>query len=70
NVHMNQGSTGRYWGTNGRFQDGALFLHAPEAGWIGYFWAFQSQASRTHPQTGHPVDDAPSIWSLLNGDSA
>ena len=70
NVHMNQGSTGRYWGTNGRFQDGALFLQAPEAGWIGYFWAFQSQASRTHTQTGHPVDDAPSIWSLLNGDSA
>ena len=70
NIHMNQGSSGRYKRANGPFQDGALFMRSPVEGWIGYFWAFQSQASRTHPQTGHPVDDAPSIWALLNGDGA
>ncbi len=70
NVHMNQGSTGRYQSTNGRFQDGALFVQAPEAGWIGYFWAFQSQCSRTHAQTGHPIHGAASIWSLLSDGNA
>jgi uncharacterized protein YukJ len=44
-VHMNQGSTGRFAADNGEWQDGALLLHLPDAGrWVGIFLAFQSQS--------------------------
>jgi len=66
NIHMNQGSFGRYKRTNGPYQDGALFLHSPQEGWIGYFWAFQSQATRTDPQTGNGYEDAPLVWNVLH----
>ena len=66
NIHMNQGSFGRYKRTNGPRQDGALFLRSPEEGWIAYFWAFQSQSSRTDPQTGNGIEDAPLIWHILH----
>ena len=66
NIHMNQGSLGRYKRVNGPHQDGALFLRSPEEGWIAYFWAFQSQATQTDPITGNALDDAPLIWHVLN----
>ena len=69
NIHMNQGSSGRYKRANGPFQDGALFMHSPKEGWIGYFWAFQSQAVRTDPQTGNALDGADLIWHVLHPES-
>ena len=66
NIHMNQGSSGRYKSVNGPHQDGALFLRSPDAGWIGYFWAFQSQAVQTDPQTGHALENAPLVWHVLH----
>ena len=69
NIHMNQGSSGRYKRANGPFQDGALFMHSPKEGWIGYFWAFQSQAVRTDPQTGNALDGSDLIWHVLHPES-
>ena len=66
NIHMNQGSLGRYKRVNGPSQDGALFLRSPGEGWIAYVWAFQSQASQTDPITGNGIEDAPLIWNVLH----
>lgn len=44
NIHMNQGSQGRFSSSNGAKQDGALFIHLQsENRWIAFFFAFQSQ---------------------------
>ncbi|MEF2072178.1 DUF2278 family protein [Consotaella aegiceratis] len=45
NIHMNQGSSGGYAGTNGPHQDGALLVHfGSEGRWVAIFLAFQSQS--------------------------
>ena len=56
-IHMNQGSDGRFRGTNGVNQDGALFLRFPnsEMGWVAIFLAFQTQSWDTDAETGHPL---------------
>lgn len=55
-VHMNQGSRGRFRGANRPRQDGALFLHFEDTNrWVALFLAFQSQSWRNNPKTGHPV---------------
>lgn len=60
-IHMNQGSRGRFAGTNGSNQDGALFFHIKsENRWVAIFLAFQSQDWNTHPQTGDPISASPS----------
>ncbi|MFD0007943.1 DUF2278 family protein [Streptomyces sp. NPDC127178] len=58
-IHMNQGSVGRFRSSNGVWQDGALILHFPaESRWVAVFLAFQSQAWHTDEQTGHPIETA------------
>lgn len=56
-IHMNQGSDGRFRETNGINQDGALFLRFPnsEAEWTAIFLAFQTQSWDTNAETGHPL---------------
>ncbi len=55
-VHMNQGSRGRFRGANRARQDGALLLHFPsQKRWVGLFFAFQSQSWRNDPKKGHPL---------------
>lgn len=59
-IHMNQGSSGRFRADNGVWQDGALLLHLPaENRWVAVFLGFQSQAWHTDDTTGHPLDTAP-----------
>lgn len=59
-VHMNQGSAGRFRADNGVWQDGALLIHFPSEGrWVGVFLAFQSQAWHTDDRTGDPLAGAP-----------
>ena len=61
-IHMNQGSSGRFRRDNGVRQDGALLLRFPADGrWVAIFLAFQSQALHTDDATGDPLgaDGAP-----------
>ena len=61
-IHMNQGSTGRFRRDNGVRQDGALILRFPaDDRRVAIFLAFQSQAFHTDDATGDPLgpDGAP-----------
>ncbi len=52
-IHMNQGSEGRFEETNGVWQDGGLLVHfTAENRWVGIFLAFQSQCRHTDDDTG------------------
>lgn len=56
NIHMNQGSSGRFGRENGVWQDGGLLIHFPSRNqWIGAFFAFQSQLFHTDDLTGNPL---------------
>lgn len=55
-IHMNQGSSGRFARDNGVWQDGGLLLHYPTQNqWVAFFLAFQSQVWHTDDTTGHPL---------------
>ena len=57
-IHMNQGSFGRFADDNGVWQDGGLLLHYPTQNqWVAFFLAFQSQAWHTDDTTGHPLPE-------------
>lgn len=63
-LHMNQGSTGRFTADDGIWQDGGLLLHFPGEGrWVGVFVAFGSQVWHTDP-AGHAVAGAPRAADL------
>ncbi|MCA1334745.1 DUF2278 family protein [Pseudooceanicola marinus] len=70
-LHMNQGSHGRFRKDNGPWQDGAVLLHYPhEDRYAGLFFAFVSQAVHTHDRTGHPLPGAESFADLLGFQAA
>ena len=52
-VHMNQGSTGKFSNQNGIYQDGGILLEFPDGHWEAFFIAFASQAVKTNDKTGH-----------------
>lgn len=55
-IHMNQGSSGRFRRDNGVRQDGALIVRLPaDDRWVAIFLAFQSQSFHTDDVTGHPL---------------
>lgn len=65
-LHMNQGSHGRFRKDNGPWQDGAVLLHDPqEDRYSGLFFAFVSQAMHTHDRTGHPLPGAQTFAQML-----
>jgi uncharacterized protein YukJ len=53
-IHMNQGSTGRFATTNGPAQDGGLIIKLADR-WVAILLAFQTQSWTTDPATGHPT---------------
>ena len=55
-IHMNQGSQGRFRSTNGIHQDGGLLIQHPDQTWTAIFLAFASQSWQTDEQ-GHPTGD-------------
>ncbi|PNP41722.1 hypothetical protein TGAMA5MH_06315 [Trichoderma gamsii] len=60
NVHMNQGSGGRFMNDNGTYQDGGIFLQF-EDHWKAIFLAFASQAVHTKddpPGEGNPIPES------------
>lgn len=55
-IHMNQGSVGKFQQDNGVYQDGGLLLQFPSRNqWVGIFLAFQSQCFHTDDQTGNII---------------
>ena len=63
NVHMNQGSSGRFSGANGIFQDGGFVIEFDDH-WEGVFIGFASQAVETDGE-GQPMGDE--TWVLRGG---
>ncbi len=56
-IHMNQGSCGRFKDYNHVRQDGALLMHFPSNNqWVAVFLAFQSQCRHTDDVTGHCIN--------------
>ncbi|KAI9147987.1 hypothetical protein HJFPF1_11808 [Paramyrothecium foliicola] len=51
-IHMNQGSGGRFRNQNGIYQDGGVLLEFPDGHWEAFFIAFASQAVKTD-ERGH-----------------
>lgn len=67
-VHMNQGSIGRFAGSNGVWQDGGLLLHDRVGSrWTALFLAFQSQAIHTDDRTGHALAGSARFADLVAG---
>jgi uncharacterized protein YukJ len=55
-IHMNQGSVGKFQKDNGVYQDGGLLLHFPSRNqWVGIFLAFQSQCFHTDDKMGDAI---------------
>ncbi len=56
-IHMNQGSVGRFQKDNGVWQDGGLLIHYPNREqWVGIFLTFQSQSFHTDDKNGDRLD--------------
>ena len=56
-IHMNQGSVGRFQKDNGVWQDGGLLIHYPNREqWVGIFLTFQSQSFNTDDKNGDKLD--------------
>ena len=53
-IHMNQGSSGKYRRHNGVYQDGALMFSEPGGKWKAFFLTFASQSFKTDDQ-GHVI---------------
>lgn len=65
-VHMNQGSAGRFDQYNGVWQDGGLIIEDAYSGrHIGLFLAFGSQAVHTDETTGHALPNSQLVAELL-----
>lgn len=55
-IHMNQGSSGKFQKDNGVYQDGGLLIHFPSRNqWVAAFFAFQSQSFHTDDKNGDPL---------------
>lgn len=59
-IHMNQGSSGKFQQDNGVYQDGGLIIHFPARNqWVAFFFAFQSESFHTDDRTGNPLPGVP-----------
>jgi len=68
-VHMNQGSAGRFAKYNGVWQDGGLIIEDPDSGRLtALFLAFGSQAIHTDEQTGHSLPNSQLVAEILGYD--
>jgi uncharacterized protein YukJ len=56
-IHMNQGSVGKFQRDNGVWQDGGLLIHYPSRSqWVGIFLTFQSQSFHTDDTSGDRLE--------------
>ncbi|MGB5637319.1 MAG: DUF2278 family protein [Waterburya sp.] len=66
NVHMNQGSAGRFTQYNGVWQDGGIIIYFPEEDrFAAIFLAFASQAVHTDEETGNGLPGSQNFAQLL-----
>jgi len=66
-VHMNQGSQGRFKKYNGVWQDGGIIIHfADENRFAAIFLAFASQAVHTDEASGHSLPGSQNLAQLLD----
>ncbi|MBV7262505.1 DUF2278 family protein [Photobacterium sp. WH24] len=65
-VHMNQGSAGRFAQYNGVWQDGGVIIEDADTGrHIALFLAFGSQAIHTDETTGHALPNSQVVAEIL-----
>lgn len=65
-IHMNQGSQGRFKQYNGVWQDGGVIIHFPdEDRFAAIFLAFASQAVHTDEAEGHGLPGSQNLAQLL-----
>lgn len=66
NIHMNQGSQGRFRKSNGIWQDGGIIMHFSEENrFAAIFLAFASQAVHTDEKEGHALPNSQNFAQLL-----
>ena len=66
-VHMNQGSAGRFARYNGVWQDGGIIIHFPDENrFAAIFLAFASQAVHTDDNTGNALPGSLNFAQLIN----
>ncbi|WP_299488962.1 DUF2278 family protein [Acaryochloris sp. IP29b_bin.137] len=66
NIHMNQGSQGRFERFNGVWQDGGIIIHFPdEDRFAAIFLAFASQAIHTDDESGNGIAGSQNFAQLL-----
>lgn len=67
-VHMNQGSQGRFRKYNGVWQDGGIIIHYRQQNrFAGIFLAFASQAAHTDEQSGDALPGSRNLAQLIAG---
>ena len=65
-IHMNQGSQGRFKKYNGVWQDGGIVIYYPsEDRFAAIFLAFASQAVHTDEQSGHALPGSRNLAQLI-----
>lgn len=68
-IHMNQGSQGKFKQYNGIWQDGGIILYFPdEDRFDAIFLAFASQAVHTNEQNGNGLADSQNFAQLLGSE--
>ncbi len=68
-IHMNQGSQGRFQRYNGVWQDGGVIIHFPDENrFAAIFLAFASQAVHTDETNGHALPGSQNFAQLLGPD--
>ncbi|CAH0028147.1 unnamed protein product [Clonostachys rhizophaga] len=65
-VHMNQGSGGRFRSSNGIYQDGSVIMEFADGHWEAFFIAFASQTAETDDR-GQP--EGPTLGEVLGNNS-
>ncbi len=66
-IHMNQGSKGRFALYNGIWQDGGLFIQNSDGTYTAVFLAFASQALHTEEETGNALPGSSNLIQLILG---
>ncbi len=64
-VHMNQGSAGRFARFNGVWQDGGMFIQNNDGTYTAILIAFASQAAHTDELTGNALPGSPNLKQLI-----
>ena len=65
-IHMNQGSAGRFAKYNGVWQDGGVLLHFPDENrFAAIFLAFASQAAHTDEKKGNALPGSQNLAELI-----